>query len=79
MQKLGQFVPRECKHVSLFDVIARLAASANASAGLTARAPSKPWRRRDRAIQHAGTPVLGPEASGILDAPHSRGMTAEKT
>src|SRR6185312_7265642 len=67
-------------------VVARLAASAKASAGLTARAPSKPWRRRDRATQYAvahrfsrrrlwntGCPAFAEHDSGEDMKQHSRG------
>src|SRR5580693_1679231 len=65
---------------SLFDVVARLAAFAKASASL-----ASVWPRRSLGVGGTGrssipeTAVLEREASGILDAPLSRSMTAEMT
>src|SRR5262249_10549295 len=57
-------------------VFARLAAFAKAPARPERVASSKPWRRRDRAIQYSRDDCDLPISRGVLDGPPARGMTA---
>jgi len=52
--------------------------SSPSGAPLKFMAAPKPWRRRDGATQYARLIGLSTAVSGILDAPLSRGMTAER-